>query len=423
MTDNPQPLRDEDVTAHAPEVAPETALDDPRDTPPAPREAASAEAATGSDAQPAVASSKRKRLFIIFGLVIVVIAAGVWLYQTFIGSRSVSTDDAYVAAETVAVTPLTGGQVTELDVIETQEVKQGQILFRLSDPDQRNALASQEADYAAARRRYEQTLSQGTALAATADARSAALTSARAQIALAQSDVARTRADLSRREALVGSGAVSGEELTTARNANSAAAARLIAAQGALAQAEADVAAARSNAQAALALVRGTTIDTAPDVRAAQSRLDQARLDLDRTTVRAPADGVVAKLAVQNGQRVTAGMVTMTIVPLDKLYVDANFKENQLGRVRMGQKVTLTSDYYGSKVVFHGRVAGFAGGTGAAFSPIPAQNATGNWIKVVQRLPLRVALDPKELREHPLRVGLSMAAEIDLTAKNGSGAN
>ena len=405
MTDNHQPLHESGSAEHS-------SYDDVDASPAAsPPEPVPAE-------KPAIAGSRRKAWFIALAAVIVVIAAGVWLYQTFIGSRSVSTENAYVAAETAQVTPLTGGQVTELDVIDTQMVKRGQVLFHLSDPDQRNTLASVEADYAAARRRYEQTLSQGSALASTADARSAAVASARAQIAVTQADVTRARADLSRREALVGSGAVSGEELTTARNAYTAATARAAAAQGALAQANADVASARSNAQAAFALVRGTSIDTAPEVRAAAARLEQARLDLDRTTVRAPVDGVVAKLAVQAGQRVTAGAVAMMIVPIDKLYVDANFKENQLGRVRLGQTVTLTSDYYGSKVVFHGKVAGFAGGTGAAFSPIPAQNATGNWIKVVQRLPLRVALDPAELRAHPLRVGLSMAAEIDLTDGN-----
>ena len=412
MTDNHQPLHG----SGAAELSPDVLVDDHVGTPPAAPTALQPEPTAGE--KPAIASSKRKMLFIVFAAVIVTIAAGVWLYQTVIGSRSVSTDNAYVAAETAQVTPLTGGQVTELDVIETQQVKKGQVLFRLSDPDQRNTLAGVEADYAAARRRYEQTLSQGSALASTADARGAAVASARAQIAVTQADVTRARADLSRREALVGSGAVSGEELTTARNAYSAAVARIAAAQGALAQANADVASAQSNAQAAFALVRGTSVDTGPEVRAAAARLNQARLDLDRTTVRAPVDGVVAKLAVQAGQRVTAGTVTMMIVPIDKLYVDANFKENQLGRVRLGQKVTLTSDYYGSKVAFHGKVAGFAGGTGAAFSPIPAQNATGNWIKVVQRLPLRVALDPAELRAHPLRVGLSMAAEIDLTDSN-----
>jgi membrane fusion protein (multidrug efflux system) len=408
MTDNHQPLHDSGLTEHLPDDYAESRA--ASHAPSQPDQAL--------EEKPAIPGNKRKMLFIVFAVVIVAIAAGVWLYQTFIGSRSVSTDDAYVAAETAQVTPLTGGQVTELDVIETQQVKKGQVLFQLAGFDQRNTLASVEADYSAARRRYEQTLAQGSALASTAEARGASVTTARAQIALAQADLTRARADLSRREALVGSGAVSGEELTTARNAYSAAVARAAAAQGALAQANADVASARSSAQAAQALVRGTSVDTAPDVRAAAARLEQAKLDVDRTTVRAPVDGVVAKLAIQAGQRVTAGTVTMMIVPIDKLYVDANFKENQLGRVRMGQKVTLTSDYYGSKVVFYGKVAGFAGGTGAAFSPIPAQNATGNWIKVVQRLPLRVALDPAELRTHPLRVGLSMAAEIDLTDSN-----
>ncbi|MBC7492018.1 MAG: biotin/lipoyl-binding protein, partial [Novosphingobium sp.] len=286
MTDNHQPLHETGSAEHSPDGYAEVQS--------APHAAAQPE----PDEKPAIPASKRKMLFIVFAAVIVTVAAGVWLYQTFIGSRSVSTDDAYVAAETAQVTPLTGGQVTEIDVIETQQVKKGQVLFQLAGFDQRNTLAIVEADYSAARRRYEQTLAQGSALASTADARGASVTTARAQIALAQADLTRARADLSRREALVGSGAVSGEELTTARNAYSAAVARAAAAQGALAQANSDVASARSSAQAAQALVRGTSVDTAPEVRAAAARLEQAKLDLDRTAVRAPVDGVVAKLAV-----------------------------------------------------------------------------------------------------------------------------
>ena len=149
----------------------------------------------------------------------------------------------------------------------------------------------------------------------------------------------------------------------------------------------------------------------------AQAKVEQAQLDLDRTVIRAPVDGVVARRNIQIGQRVAPGTVMMSVVPISQLYVDANFKESQLAKVRVGQIATLTSDLYGDDVEYHGKVIGFSGGTGAAFALIPAQNATGNWIKVVQRLPVRIALDPKELADHPLRAGLSMEAKVDLSSK------
>ncbi|HZG31798.1 MAG TPA: HlyD family efflux transporter periplasmic adaptor subunit, partial [Sphingopyxis sp.] len=160
-------------------------------------------------------------------------------------------------------------------------------------------------------------------------------------------------------------------------------------------------------------VVLDTTIDTAPDIAAAQARLEKAQLDLARTVIRAPVDGIVTNKQVQVGQRIAAGAPIMTIVPIDTAYVDANYKESQFGKIRIGQPVELVSDYYGDDVVYRGKVVGIAGGTGAAFSLIPAQNATGNWVKVVQRLPVRIALDPQELKAHPLRVGLSMEATID----------
>ena len=210
---------------------------------------------------------------------------------------------------------------------------------------------------------------------------------------------------------------MSGDELTQARTAfQSAQAARELARAG-VQSAEAAETAATGELRASAAMVEGTTIGTAPEVRAARARLAQARLNLDRTVIRAPIDGVVTNRQVQVGQRVAAGTPVMVIVPITSAYVDANFKEDQLAKVRPGQPVTLTSDFYGGDVEFHGRVVGFAGGTGAAFALIPAQNATGNWIKVVQRLPVRIALDPKELREHPLRVGLSMEATVDTRSR------
>jgi membrane fusion protein (multidrug efflux system) len=157
----------------------------------------------------------------------------------------------------------------------------------------------------------------------------------------------------------------------------------------------------------------GVSVNTAPEVRAAEARVAAAQLALERTVIRAPITGVVTNRNVQVGQRLQMGTPIMTLVPLDAVFVDANYKESQLRKVRPGQKVELTSDFYGSGVVFHGTVKGFAGGTGAAFALIPAQNATGNWVKVVQRLPVRIALDQADIKAHPLRVGLSMNVVID----------
>ena len=193
-------------------------------------------------------------------------------------------------------------------------------------------------------------------------------------------------------------------------------------ARAAVSQAEARITSAQASSDAAAGarhanqvLFDDTTVDTNPEVVAAQVKLNQAKVDLARAVIRAPVAGIVDQRRVAVGQRVQAGTAIMVVVPLQKMYVDANFKEVQLARVKPGQPVELTSDLYGSDVVYHGRVAGFSGGTGSAFAAIPAQNATGNWIKVVQRLPVRITLDPKEIAQHPLRVGLSMHTTIDLS--------
>jgi len=360
---------------------------------------------------------KSRRRPLILGLFVVVVVLGLLylLYDVFIGSRSVSTDNAYVAAENAQVTPLVAGQVVDVAVVDTQPVRKGQLLMRLDDADQQVAVKQAEAMLLLTQRRYAQAQAQGSAAGASAQAKEAGVPQAQARLASAQADLEKARTDYSRRQSLDGSGAVSGEELTSARNAMLAAQAAVRLAAASLTQARADVISARREETAASALTAGVSVNNAPEVRAAMSQLEQARLNLARTVIRAPIDGVVAQRTVQIGQRLASGTVAMTIVPVDRLYVDANFKEDQLGRVRSGQKATLHSDFYGGDVVYHGKVIGFAGGTGAAFSLIPAQNATGNWIKVVQRLPVRIALDPAELRAHPLRVGLSMEASIDLT--------
>ena len=358
---------------------------------------------------------KRKRLLLVFAAVVIVVAAAYFLYDTLVLSKRVTTDNAYVAAETAQVMPLVSGQVIDVTVSDTQNVKRGQVLMRLDDADQQIAVAQAEADLAAAERRYSQTAATGDALQAQANARSAEIGTARAQLLLAQGNLERAQIDYQRRQALVQAGAVSGDEVTAATNALRTARANVAIAQAGIAQATATRVSALQDRAANTALTRGTTQATAPEVLAARAKLRQAKLDLSRTVIRAPIDGVISQRNVQIGQRLAPGTAAMMIVPVDKLYVDANYKEGQLQGVRVGQRATLTSDLHGDDVVYHGRVVGLAGGTGASSALIPAQNATGNWIKVVQRLPVRIALDPRELRDHPLRVGLSMDAEIDIS--------
>jgi membrane fusion protein, multidrug efflux system len=352
-------------------------------------------------------------------LALVVAAMGliyaVWYF--LIGRNHVSTDNAYVNAELAQVTPLISGQAIEVRVKDTQAVKRGDVLVVLDPSNQKIAIAQAEAELAEAQRRFRQAVATNASLSATVQARGADIGAAQANVQAAQAQFDRAEIDLKRRQALAGNGAVSGEELTSARQAHAAARAQLAAARAAIAQAESTRRSAEGELAANDALVRGSSEATDPAVRAAQARLDAARLDLERTVIRAPIDGTVTKRQVQLGQRVAQGTPIMTIVPLSAVYIDANFKERQLERVAVGMPAKATADLYGGSVVYHGRVAGIAGGTGASMSLIPAQNATGNWIKVVQRLPVRIELDPREVAAHPLRVGLSMEVEIDVSGR------
>ncbi len=359
----------------------------------------------------------RKRLMLGIGGLVLIAGLGYGGYYMAVGSHFVSTDNAYVGADSASITPMTGGQVLRVAVADTQAVKKGDILVQIDDSDAKIALAQAEADLARATRQFGQTSATSEALAAQVQARQADIARARAQVTAAQADFEKARIDLSRRQKLAPNGAVSGEELTSATNAFAASRANLELAKAGLAQATSTRVAASGQLAANQALISGATSSTAPEVLAAQAKVQQAKLDLSRTTIRAPFDGVVTRRNVQVGQRVAPGAQLMLIVPLNQLYVDANFKEGQLTRVKVGQPVTLKSDLYGGDVEYHGKVIGFSGGTGSSFALIPAQNATGNWIKVVQRLPVRVALDPRELQQHPLRVGLSMDAEIDTSVK------
>jgi membrane fusion protein, multidrug efflux system len=364
----------------------------------------------------AVKSADPRRRKAMFGVAAAFLLAGGGWYM-FHDTGHVSTDNAYVEADSAQVTPLVSAAVVDVPVVDTQYVHRGDVLLRLDDTDARLAVEHAQAAYLKARRQFAQSSATGGSLEAQVTAKDADIGQARAQLAAAESAFQKAKIDLDRRQQLASTGAVSGDELTTVRNAFAAAQSNLGVARAAVAQAEAQRGAAQKSYAANQALIDGTSIDDNPDVAAAKAQLDQALLDLQRTVIRAPIDGVVTNRQVQIGQRVAAGSPVMTIVPVNSVYVDANFKEGQLTRVRAGQPATLTSDLYGSKVVYHGRVEGFAGGTGSAFALIPAQNATGNWIKVVQRLPVRIGLDPKELAAHPLRVGLSMDATVDVSGK------
>jgi len=365
-----------------------------------PAETLSADAPAAAPApvepQPAIAPAKRGRLFALLGGTVAVVALGVGGWVLIEGGKHVKTDNAYVDAAAAQVTPLTAAAVTSVPVINTQVVKVGDPLVVLDDADARLALARAEADLAQAEHRV-------VGYHANDDALSAEIANRAAQVQSARANLDRARTDYDRRKGLEANGAISGEELTQARNA-------LDTAQAAVTAAVAQQRAAEGQRAVNSALISGSGEN--PEVAAARVRVDQARLDLARTVIRAPVAGVVAKNDVQIGQRVQVGQPLMSIVPVDQAYVNANFKEQQLRKVRAGQPVELTSDLYGGSVKYRGSVVGVSGGAGSAFALIPAQNATGNWIKVVQRLPVRIAVNAQDLKAHPLRVGMSMNAQI-----------
>lgn len=310
-----------------------------------------------------------------------------------------STDDAYVAGNVIPVSSQIAGNVRTVLVDEHQMVKAGDLLLSLDDNDARLALARAEADLAQAVRQTRQLIS----VSGKADA---VVTQREADLSRAQAEVARSSGDLARREAAAKEQAIAQEDVQHARDAVTAAKAQLEAASAALG-------AAREEQKASRALVLSDSAEKQPAVARAAAAVREAWLTLSRTEIRAPIAGQVARRSAQPGARVQPGSPLLAIAALDSLWVDANFKEVQLQDLRIGQPVTVHADQYGDDVTYHGKVAGLAAGTGSVFSLLPAQNATGNWIKVVQRVPVRIALDPAELHQHPLQVGLSMTATID----------
>lgn len=362
--------------------------------------------------------NKRKKLLISFFGTIGIIGAGFTTYWIIYSSNFVSTDNAYSAVEIAQVTPSIGGTISEVLVTDTQMVKKGDILVTIDQTDTKLALDYAEANLSSAIRKVKGLIANNDSLNALIEVKKADEIRINAQLNSAKADFERASIDLQRREALVSSGAISGDELTNAKNVYSNAKANLDSAKAAIDQAKAALNSAIGAKDANEVLIAGVEEDQNPEILATKARYEQAKVDFERTLIKAPIDGIVAKRQVQLGQKVQSGMPLLSIVPIQNMHVDANFKEVQLEKVRVGQSVELHADIYGKSIIYHGVVEGFSGGSGSAFSAIPAQNATGNWIKVVQRLPIRISLNQEELKEHPLKVGLSMNVEIDTRVKN-----
>lgn len=347
--------------------------------------------AASDSAAPAPRASKRKRALLALATVVALSGAGWAGYHFAIGRWHESTDDAYVQGNIVGVAPQAAGTVISIGAEDGMRVEAGQVLVRLDPTDAQVAYDQAVANLATSVRQARGFFS--------------AVDAGQAEIRAREVAIARARADVARREGLVASGAVSAEELAHARN-------ELAAAQAALANA-------RGNLARNRALVDATTLRDQPQVQAAAAQLRAAYLALQRMEIVAPVSGYVAQRHVQLGQRVQPGTSLMTVIPLEQVWVEANFKETQLGRMRLGQPVELYADVYGKDVTYTGRLASLGLGTGSAFSLLPAQNASGNWIKIVQRVPVRVEIDARQLREHPLRIGLSMHADVDLHDADG----
>jgi len=335
--------------------------------------------------------SKRKRNFIILFIILVLAAAGCLAWYLLYARYYESTDDAYVSGNQVTLTPQIAGTVTQVTVDEGDYVQKGQPLVLLDPSDTEIALQQAEADLA-------NTVRQVRGLYSTADNYRAQVEAKRVVLQTAQSDYAR-------RQKIFATGAIAAEDLSHYRDA--------------VTSAQSDLAAAQQALSTNTAMVDDTVIDSHPEIKSAVATLRSRYLENSRSTIVAPVSGYVAKRAVQLGMRVDSGTTLLAIVPLNEVWVDANFKERQMKAMRLGQKVTLSADLYGDDVEYQGTIESLGIGTGSAFSLLPAQNASGNWIKIVQRLPVRIRLDPHDMQKHPLRIGLSMNARVDIRNVEG----
>jgi len=338
-----------------------------------------------------VLPDRRRRWLLALGAAIALLGL-IWLAWWLRYSRLYeSTDDAYVAGDRVNVMSQVSGTVVSIGADETDLVEGGQELVRLDATDARIALQDAEQQLARSVRQTHTVFANRDQL--------------RAVVAERRADLGRAQSDFDRRRNLAASGAVSGEELGHAQDALQAARDALLAAE--------------KNLAAGSALVGHTGVADNPDVRAAATQVERAWLALVRTSVRAPVTGYLARRSVQLGERISPGAPLMAIVPIGRLWLEANFREVQLRHMRIGQPATVVADLYGGRVTYHGHVAGLGLGTGSAFALLPAQNATGNWIKVVQRVPVRIELEPRELSAHPLRIGLSTVVTVEVRETSG----
>ncbi len=339
-----------------------------------------------------VANPRKRKLWLIALAVLVLLAGlGVWAWYTLYGQYSESTDDAYVNGNVVEITPLTVGTVISIGADDGDLVQEGQVLLQFDPNDAQIDLQRAQANLAKVVRQVRGLYSNVDGM--------------KAQVAASQAEVKRAQDNFNRRKTLAAGGAISQEELSHARD-------DLTSAQSALSNTQQQL-------SSSAALVDDTQVADHPDVLAAAAQLRQAYLANARTTLIAPVTGYVAKRTVQLGQRVQPGTATMAVIPLNHLWIDANFKETQLGKMRIGQAVDITADLYGSDVKYSGTIDSLGAGTGSAFALLPAQNATGNWIKIVQRVPVRVHINPEQLKDHPLRIGLSTQVDVDLHDQNG----
>ena len=360
---------------------------------------------TPTPATPPAGNPARKKALTAVAATVAVAGIAYGIYWAMVLNHFESTDNAYVQGNVVQITPQLSGTVIAINADDTDHVKAGQLLVRLDPADAQIALDQAEAQLA-------QTVREVRTLYANNSTLRAQIALREADLARAQSDVARAQDDVSRRAPLLASGAVGKEEFNHVTSA-------LAASNSGVAAAQSAVVAAREQLASNQTLTDGITVEQHPNVLRASARVREAYLAMKRADLLAPVDGYVAKRSVQLGARVQAGAPLMSVIALNHVWVEANFKESQLQNLRLGQPVELIADVYGKKFAYHGAIEGLGAGTGAAFALLPAQNATGNWIKVVQRVPVRIALDAKELAGHPLRVGLSMDAKVDVSKTDG----
>ncbi|MGG7648368.1 efflux RND transporter periplasmic adaptor subunit [Pseudomonas sp. ES4] len=346
---------------------------------------------TPDNAQVTRNSRKRKVMLAALAIVVILAGIGVWGYHELYGRWNESTDDAYVNGNVVEITPLVTGTVVSIGADDGDLVHEGQVLINFDPNDAEVGLQSAQANLA-------RTVRQVRGLYSNVDGM-------KAQVNAQQAEVQKAQDNFNRRKNLAAGGAISQEELSHARD-------DLTSAQNALANA-------RQQLKTTSALVDDTVVSSHPDVMSAAAQLRQAYLNNSRSTLIAPVTGYVAKRSVQLGQRVQPGTALMAVIPLDQLWIDANFKETQLRDMRIGQPVDIEADLYGSDVKFSGTIDSLGAGTGSAFALLAAQNATGNWIKIVQRVPVRIHINAEELARHPLRVGLSTQVDVNLRDQSG----